>query len=502
MACVQAYGTEQRHFGATRCDFWAAHTPPVSGAYSPVSGAYSPVSAAYRGVSAAPYPPPYGTPSPPYQVQLGIWPHRILSEEPGVADVDDGDVGPHTGATGPTRILMDGSGDTEVRDLTLKSHSVTGGANLVYEYGTEAGGNPTKVYRWCFLRAGQAAKATQYDCRLPLRCTYKPGSGETAEALWIAVAASKGTSCKNRPMLWHPPTGTMKVLNSASPLCSIGGDAVTDAERNGAREALTVREKEGRTGVLGGRGKKRRHEEAAEHLPVSTRKGPKPTAVPAALAAPAPMGAADTDTLVASLADVLPDRIAGPLASGLEDHAVPIAKALASHVATPLAAALKAGLGRDLATAVRSILQQEARRDRDRLQARVDQLETALADSRSHAQRLADDNADLVRTRNAAQAAADTERAAATAARAELAAAQADVARLNERVDRLKESVDTWRDMVEREAQSRKGAPTQLTAGAAMLPSQESSQSSPPSAPSTPGPVTPQRCSPRKHGHK
>ena len=200
--------------------------------------------------------------------------------------------------------------------------------------------------------------------------------------------------------------------------------------------------------------------------------------------------------------DVLPDRIAGPLASGLEDHAVPIAKALASHVATPLAAALKAGLGRDLAAAVRSILQQEARRDRDRLQARVDQLETALADSRGHAQRLADDNADLVRTRNAAQAAADTERAAATAARAELAAAQADVARLNERVDRLKESVDTWRDMVEREAQSRKGAPTQLTAGAAVLPSQESSQSSPPSAPSTPGPLTPQRCSPRKHGHK
>ena len=118
-----------------------------------------------------------------------------------------------------------------------------------------------------------------------------------------------------------------------------------------------------------------------------------------------------------------------------------------------------------------------------------------MADSRGHAQRLAEDNTDLVRTQNAAQAAA-------TAARAELAAAQADVARLNKRVDRLKESVDTWQDMVEREAQSRKAAPTQLTAGAAMLPSQESSQSSPPSAPSTPGPVTPQRCSPRKHGHK
>ena len=128
------------------------------------------------------------------------------------------------------------------------------------------------------------------------------------------------------------------------------------------------------------------------------------------------MGAPDTNALVASLADVLPDRIAGPLASGLEDHAVPIARA-------PLAAALKPGLGRDLAAAVWSILQQEARRDRDRLQARVEHLDPALAELRGHAQQLAEDNADLVHTRNAAQAAADTERAAATAARAELAAA-------------------------------------------------------------------------------
>ena len=106
-----------------------------------------------------------------------------------------------------------------------------------------------------------------------------------AEALWVAVAASKGTSCKNRCMLWPPPAGTIKMLNSASQLCSIGGDAVTDAERNGAREALTIREKEARAGVLGGRGKKRGdEEEAAERLPVSTRKVAKPTAVAAAVA--------------------------------------------------------------------------------------------------------------------------------------------------------------------------------------------------------------------------
>ena len=186
------------------------------------------------------------------------------------------------------------------------------------------------------------------------------GSGEPAEALWFAVAASKGNSCKNCCMLWHPPTGTMRVLNSASPLCSNGGDAVTDAERYRAREALTLREKEARAGVLGCRRKKRGdEEEAAERLLVSTRKVAKPTAVAAAVAA----------------------ALAAP-----------------------------------------------------------------------------------------------------------------DVARLNECVDRLKEAFDTWREM----AQSRKGVPAQLTAGA----SQESSQSSPPSAPSTPGPVTPQRCSPRKHGHK
>ena len=146
VACVQPFGTEQRHLGATLGQFGAAQIPPVSGAYSPLSGAYSPVSAAYRGVSAAPYPPPYGTLSLPYQDQLGIWPHRVPSEEPGVANIDDSDVREHIGATGPSRILMDGSGDTEVRDSTSKSHSVTGGANMVYEYGTEPGRNPTKVY--------------------------------------------------------------------------------------------------------------------------------------------------------------------------------------------------------------------------------------------------------------------------------------------------------------------------------------------------------------------
>ena len=162
-----------------------------------------------------------------------------------------------------------------MRDLTSKSHSVTGSANVVYEYGTEAGRCPTKVYPCCFLRAGQAAKATAYDCRLPLRCTYTAGaaSGAPAEALWVAVAASKGSSCKNRCMLWVPSagtSGTIKMLNSASQLCSIKGDAVTDAERNGAREALTLREKEARAGVPGGRGKKRGHEEDAERQPAST----------------------------------------------------------------------------------------------------------------------------------------------------------------------------------------------------------------------------------------
>ena len=120
-------------------------------------------------------------------------------------------------------------------------------------------------------------------------------------------------------MLWLPPAGTIKVLSSASQLCSIGADAVTDVERKGAREALTLQEKEARAGVLGGRGKKRGHEEAAEWPPVSTRKVAKPTAVAAAIAAAlaalGPMGAPDTDALVASLADVLPDRIAGPLCS-------------------------------------------------------------------------------------------------------------------------------------------------------------------------------------------
>ena len=62
-------------------------------------------------------------------------------------------------------------------------------------------------------------------------------------------------------MLWLRPAGTIKMLSSVSQLCSIGGDAVTDVERKGAREALTLREKEARAGVLGARRKKRGHEE-------------------------------------------------------------------------------------------------------------------------------------------------------------------------------------------------------------------------------------------------
>ena len=99
-------------------------------------------------------PPPYGPPSPPYQVPLGISPHRVA------ADVD------------ASRILMDGSADTDVRDLTSKRHSVTGGANVLYECGTEGNHGGTKVYCSCFLRAGHAPRATAYDCRVPLRCTY------------------------------------------------------------------------------------------------------------------------------------------------------------------------------------------------------------------------------------------------------------------------------------------------------------------------------------------
>ena len=85
------------------------------------------------------------------------------------------------------------------------------------------------------------------------------------------------------------------------------------------------------------------------------------------------------------------------------------------------------------------------------MQAQVEQLEEALKDSRGHALRLADENADVVCTHNAAQAAAETERAAAIAARAELHAAQV-MARLAERMERLEDSVETWRGMVERGA--------------------------------------------------
>ena len=160
-----------------------------------------------------PISPPYGPPSPPYRV---------------VADVD------------ASRIRMDGSADTDVRALTSKRHSVTGGANVVYEYGTQGNHGGTMVYCSCFLCAGHAPRATAYHCRVPLRCTYnvavaQAGAGRRrraqAKALWVAVMATKGG---NRCMLWLPPAGTIKMLSSVSQLCSIGGDTVTDVERRGA----------------------------------------------------------------------------------------------------------------------------------------------------------------------------------------------------------------------------------------------------------------------------
>ena len=156
-------------------------------------------------------------------------------------------------------------------------------------------------------------------------------------------------------MLWVPSAGTgstMKMLNSASQLRTIGGAAVTDAERDGAKDALKLWEKEARAGVLGGRGKKRGPGEAGERPPEPS---PMVAAVAAALAAPKMVDVADTHALVTSLVDALRDRIAGPLATGLEDHAVPIARALAKHVAAPLAAALKPGMGRNMVAAVKSI---------------------------------------------------------------------------------------------------------------------------------------------------
>ena len=156
-------------------------------------------------------------------------------------------------------------------------------------------------------------------------------------------------------MLWVPSAstgGTVKMLNNASQLHTIGGAAITDAERDGAKDALKLPDKEAQAGVLGGRRKKGGPEEAGERPPEPS---PMVAAVAAALAAPGTVDVADTNALVTSLVDALPDRIAGPLATGLEDHAVPIARALATHVAAPLAAAPKPGLGRDMVAAVKSI---------------------------------------------------------------------------------------------------------------------------------------------------
>ena len=137
-----------------------------------------------------------------------------------------------------------------------------------------------------------------------------------------------------------------------SQLHTIGGAAVTDAERDGAKDALKLRDKEARASVLGGREKKRGPEEAGERPPEPS---PMVAAVATALAAPGTVDVADTDAVVTSLVDALPERIASPLATGLEDHAVPITRALATHVVAPMAAALKPSLGRDMVAAVKSI---------------------------------------------------------------------------------------------------------------------------------------------------
>ena len=426
---------------------------------------------------------------------MDVWPHRVPSLEPHVTDPDDGAAPKQPGAETRDHVtLMDGNLDTVVMDLTTKAHHVTQGADLIYKYGDHPGGTPTSVWRSCFLRAGQAAKAQTYDCRLPLRCTWSPrgDAGPHETAVWVAVAATKGTACKNRCMLVRGD-GRVHMLNSAALLYSIGGDRITDAERATTTEALKQREKDATTGVLGGRGKKR-----AATEPEPRPKGSRKTAKPAATPSVDPGPPADTATLATSLVDALPDRVAGPLAAGLADHAAPIAKALAAAVAGPLAAALRPSVGKDLATAVKGILQQEARRERDRLQQRVEQLEGQLADAREQVTHLQDENADVRRTRDAAQAAADTERARSDADRAALHAANVQVAKLSEQLTASQQSTSVWRDIVEREATASRSsqAPTQLTAGTAIAGSQDSNQSTP-SRPSQTDQVTPRR-SPRK----
>ena len=377
---------------------------------------------------------------------------------------------------------MDGAQPTEERYLDgPPSYQVTRGADLLYEV------DMTKVFRTCYLWQGQAATASTYDCRLPLRCTYGDGR---EEAMWVAINCCGNK--KNRCLLVRE-TGQPFVLNSAALLKSIGGAALTEAERSRASKGLKQRQQDATSGnnTLGGRGKSGKRTAPPATGSRKTRREdappapPRPSTIAAAVAEALASAAGETDPagLATSLVDTLPDRMASPLATGLADHSAPIAKALA--------AALRPSVGKDLVAAVKGVLQQEARRDRDRLQQRVTQLEEQLTDTRGQVRHLQEENADVRRTRDAAQAAADTERSASVRDREALHAAQLELQSVRQELAHQAQTTNIWRDMVEREAGARAGiarsgsqsGPTQLTATGAFQSSQ-SSQSSP--APSTP----------------
>ena len=441
------------------------HTP----GYAAHTQGYAPHTQGYAGLSHGPLMPPQSvqfdpepdptthhiiyTPFPRFpQSQLQLWPHRErdanaeYDEEKDAEAAEDEDR--HRAQrlkSRPQRATT--AGAAAAAATTVMRHDVwsepvatgarwfaTSPADTVYTHGA------TTVYRMCTVRAGQASGAAQYDCRLPLRCSYRSGTDPSLpvrEGVWIGLAVTTGRSFKSRPIVIVEVGGTYQpggTLDAVTHITEFGGDPVGPNVHAAAEKELRRKENAAKSGLSGGRGVKRDREGAVDVDADEPKPKPKPKPQPV----PEPQPATQP-------APPLPDS-----AELAADVAIALAQpALARDLAEPLAQALMPRLRKGLEQAVAA----EGKVQRDRLKQQLADAKEQLADAKE----LVQDLKDRLRVADEALARETEARQAADKA---AAAAQAQVAHEQGRVLELQEAVDVWQKLVVTMGKSPKATPT------------------------------------------
>ena len=388
------------------------------------------------------------------QSQLQLWPHRErdanaeYDEEKEAEDAEDEDR--HRAQRLQSRYQRaTTAGAAAAAATTVMRHDVwsqpvaTGPrwfagnpADTVYTAGA------TTVYRMCTVRAGQASGAAQYDCRLPLRCSYRAGADPSLpvrQGVWIGLAVTAGRSFKSRPIVIVEVDGTYQpggTLDAVTHITEFGGDPVGPNVHAAVEKEMCRKEDAARSGKSGGRGVKREREGAVD---VDADEEPKPKPKPKPQPVPEPQAATQ-----AAPAPPLPDS-----AELAADVAIALAQpALARDLAEPLAQALMPRLKKGL--------EEQGKAQTARLRQQLADSKEALADAKQQV-------ADLKEEVGRMQEEVARETAARQAADQAAATAQAQLAHEQGRVLELQEAVDVWQKLVVTMGKSPKATPTKPT---------------------------------------